>query len=108
LTQFAGVGLADDYRARRFETPNDLGVVADGRDLPLSTESGWVSGNVDVVFDRDRNTQQRGRVTGGSSSIGVRRSGQRRLVEHHPESVQCGLAGTNRLQGTAHQLLGRN
>jgi hypothetical protein len=92
LAQFAGVRFADDHCTGRFQTANHLGIVGSGSDIPLGTEGGWHSRNVDVVFDRDRDAQQRGRVPGGPSPIGLRSVGQRGFGEHHPEGVQRGLA----------------
>ena len=98
LAQLAGVRLADDHRAGRLQTAHHLGVVGGRPDVPLGAEGGWHSSNVDVVFDRDRDAQQRRGVAGGSPPIGLRGVGQRRLGEHHAEGVQGGLTQIDGVQ----------
>ena len=59
LTQLAGVGLADDDRARGPQPAHDFGVLGAGRIVPAGAEPGRHARDVDVVLDRDRDAEQR-------------------------------------------------
>src|SRR3984957_13810377 len=104
LAQFAGVGLADDHGTGGLKAANPLGALGGRLPMPGGAEGGWLPGDVDVVFDRDRHTQQRCLVAGGAPSVGLGGVGQRRLGEHHPEGVQRRLADADGVQRAAYQL----
>src|SRR3984957_12514706 len=104
LAQFAGVGLADDHGTGGLEAPNHLGVLGGRLHIPGGAEGGWLPGDVDVVFDRDRHAQQRCLVTGGAPPVGLGGVGQRRRGEHDPEGVQRRLAEDDGVQRATYQL----
>jgi hypothetical protein len=106
LAQLAGVRLADDDRTGGLQAANHLRIVGGGSDVSVGAERGGHTSNVDIVLDRDRDAQQGCGVTGRPAPVGRRSVGQRRLGEHHPEGVQCGLAHIDGVQGTADQLSG--
>src|ERR1700744_2243454 len=104
LAQFAGVGLADDHGTGGLEAANHLRVLRGRLHIPGGAEGGWLPGDVDIVFDRDRHTQQWRLVAGGAAAVRLGGVGQRRLGEHHPEGVQRRLAEADGVQRVTYQL----
>ena len=99
LTELAGVGLADDDRARGAQPAHDLGV-GGGRcgPRPDGAEPGRHARDVDVVLDRDRDSQQREVLARSAFAVGLGGVGERLLGQHDAEGVERGLAGLDRIQ----------
>ena len=110
LTQFAGVGLADDDGAGGAQAAHHLGVGVGVGDLAVGAEPGRHAGDVDVVLDRDRDAEQgEGRIALSGSAFAIRggRLGERGVAQHHAEGVERGLAGLDRVERPADQVDGR-
>ena len=105
LAQLAGIGLTDDHRTGGLETAHHLGVLGGRLDMAGRAEEGGLAGDINVVLDRDRHTEQRRPVAVGAAPIGLGGVGQRRLGEHHPEGVQRRLAHVDGLQRATNQLV---
>ena len=101
LAQFAGVGLADDDRARGPQPAHDFGVHRRQPHPARRAEHRRLALDVDVVLDRDRNSQQRGLVSGGAPAVGPGGVGERLFRQHHPKRIECRLAGLDVIAATA-------
>ena len=73
------------------QPPHDLGVTLGRGAGPAAAEQGRVSGEVDVVLDRDRDPEQRAAVPLGDAPVGRLCLSQRLLGADHAERVQNGL-----------------
>ena len=87
LTQLARVGLADDDGARGPQSAYHLGVPFGIPDVSIGAEPRGHAPDVDVVLDRDRNSQQRKFFSRRTFAVGLRRVRQRLLAQNHPERV---------------------
>ena len=108
LTQLAGVGLADDHRARRPQPSHHLGVLVGPPDVSVGAEPGGHPRDVDVVLDRDWNAKQRKFLARPSFAVRFGRIGQCLFGQHHAERVEGGLARSDGVERSAHQVLGRD
>jgi hypothetical protein len=73
----------------------------------VGAESRGDTRDVDVIFDRDRNPQQRKFLACRTFAIRLGRVGQCLFGQHHAESVQRRLARIAGIKGSPYQLLGR-
>jgi hypothetical protein len=83
--------LADDDRAGVAQAPHDLGVRGrPGRDRPCSA-AGDLARDVDLVFDRHRDAEQRRPVAVRPALVRAIGIGKRSLGEHRAERVQLAV-----------------
>ena len=79
------VGLTDDHRAGRTQTPHELTVSRLAGKVPGAAERGRLTLQVDIVLDRKRDAQQRRKLAGGEALIGAHGLRPGLLGEDHPE-----------------------
>ena len=94
--------------ARRAQPADDLGVLARRLVDGPAPERVELSGDVELVLDRDRDAQQRRRLAGVQSRLGVLGLRQRLLAEHDPERVQSRVEPLDPLEVELHQLARRD
>jgi len=104
LADLGRVGLADDNRARLAQAADRLGVTLGQGVLAGTAERSRVAGEVDVVLDRHRHSQQGRPLAGSEAAVGLVGLGQGLLGTNHTEGVQGRLRSLDPLQGALDQL----
>jgi hypothetical protein len=98
LADLGGAGLADDDRTGLAQASDRLGVMFGDSVLAGAAEGGGVAGEVDVVLDRHRHSEQRCPLALTETAIGLGGVGQRLLAADQPEGVERRLRRLDPLQ----------
>jgi len=93
LPELRRVRLADDDRARLLDLSDQLAVGVLDLEVAGASERGRLAGQIDVVFDRDRNAEQRRLLTRGATPVGLLRLGERRFRTDAAKRVDAALGG---------------
>ncbi len=72
--------------------------------MGVAAERGYLAGDVDVVLDGDRHTEQGALPSGAPARIGLVGFEQRALGEHDPESIQLPVEALDPLEIELDQL----
>ncbi len=87
--QLGHIGLADHDRAGLAQLAHDLGIRGRGDvAVGVAAERGYLAGDIDVVLDGDRHTEQRAAPSGAAARVGLVGFEQRALGEHDAEGIQ--------------------